>query len=531
MVWALGLGLHSHAANVEAIEPLSALSFKPAAAAGEFTFDTGILRGTLRPGGKTLGLSGVVHVPTGRVLDRGNGLFGHYRVFTRNHRFGNGAWDWPSTARRLEDGAVEVTWAAAEERPFEMTATFRWFNRRTLDLVTVVKARQDLPGFEVFLASYFQEAFTNALVYVQPSAGAGTEPRFLAADAALGDWLMSPRSSDLVALIRDGRWKIEPNPVDWVILPPLAAPIGLRHDPVGGLTVVLMAMPQDCYALASPQETEGHYSLYQSLHGRDLKAGDTAVLRSRLFVGAKLGFEQAVHQYQKFVLANVASPAPASRRPCRILLVTGQEYPGHPWRQTAPALAEGLRQEPRLQVTVMEDPHLLDSEALGYYDAVLLHFMNWEQPAPGLKARENLRRFVEAGGGLGLVHFACGAWQDWPEFRNLAGRSWDPQLRGHDPRGSFLVEIVDRGHFVTRGLQDFEADDELYTCLAGERPIRVLAKAKSKVDGKDYPMAFVFEYGQGRVFHCVLGHDLKAMVNPGAAELYRRGCLWAAGVE
>jgi type 1 glutamine amidotransferase len=51
------------------------------------------------------------------------------------------------------------------------------------------------------------------------------------------------------------------------------------------------------------------------------------------------------------------------------------------------------------------------------------------------------------------------------------------------------------------------------------------------VDGKDYPMAFVFNYEQGRVFHCPLGHDAKAMSNPGAAELYRRGCAWAAGLS
>jgi type 1 glutamine amidotransferase len=77
----------------------------------------------------------------------------------------------------------------------------------------------------------------------------------------------------------------------------------------------------------------------------------------------------------------------------------------------------------------------------------------------------------------------------------------------------FTVDIVDPDHPVTRGLAAFETDDELYTCLAGNRPVRVIASAKSKVDGRDYPMAFVFDYGQGRVFHTVLGHDLKAITN------------------
>lgn len=213
-----------------------------------------------------------------------------------------------------------------------------------------------------------------------------------------------------------------------------------------------------------------------------------------------------------------------------VLLVTGVDYPGHPWRITAPALRDLLEQDARLRVTVTEDAHFLDSPAVAQYDVVLLHFMNWEQPAPGTAARQNLRRLIEQGKGLMLVHFACGAWQDWPEFRNLAGRAWDPTLRGHDPRGPFTVDIADPAHPITRGLTAFETDDELYTCLAGDRPIQILASAKSKVDGRDYPMAFVFNYGQGRVFHSVLGHDLKAITNSTVPELFRRGCAWAAGL-
>jgi type 1 glutamine amidotransferase len=59
----------------------------------------------------------------------------------------------------------------------------------------------------------------------------------------------------------------------------------------------------------------------------------------------------------------------------------------------------------------------------------------------------------------------------------------------------------------------------------------MLATARSKVDGKDYPMAFCFKYGKGRVFHSALGHDVKAIRNRQVAELFRRGCAWAAGLD
>jgi type 1 glutamine amidotransferase len=217
----------------------------------------------------------------------------------------------------------------------------------------------------------------------------------------------------------------------------------------------------------------------------------------------------------------------------KILIVTGDDYPGHPWQQTAPALKAILDKDPRFKVRIVEDPNALASPKLQEWDVVVIHFMDWEKPGPGPEARENLKRFVESGKGMMLTHFACGAWDnnEWPEFRNLAGRVWDPKLRAHDPHGTFRVEIADPDHPITKGMASFETLDELYTCLAGDAPIYVVAKATSKVDKKEYPMAFVLDCGKGRVFHTVLGHDARAYVSAGVGELLRRGCAWAAGLE
>jgi type 1 glutamine amidotransferase len=129
-----------------------------------------------------------------------------------------------------------------------------------------------------------------------------------------------------------------------------------------------------------------------------------------------------------------------------------------------------------------------------------------------------------------LLHFACGAWPDWPQFRELAGRVYDPKLRPHDPHGPFRIEIADPNHPITRGLTPFETTDELYTCLTGTTLIHPVVTARSKVDGKDYPMAFVLHYGKGRVFHTVLGHDVQALTNSQVPKLLRHGCDWVAEI-
>lgn len=285
------------------MSPPARPAFTPAADGG-FQFDTGALRGKLRPGGKARGLSSVVHVPTGLALDRGDkgyGLFSHYRVFTAGKRYGGGAWDWPSTARLTEDGAVEVRWPAADDRPFEMRAVYRWSAPNALDLETIVQPVKPLERFESFLASYFQEPFTQALTCASDYPRGGGQAGFRAAEKALGDWQMYPRDAAVVPLINDGRWQLPPNPVQWTIMPPLAQPICLRRDAKSGLAVVLMAPVEECFGIAMPHQAEGHYSLYLSLFGRDLKAGETARARARLLVAVGPSEKEILGRYADYL--------------------------------------------------------------------------------------------------------------------------------------------------------------------------------------------------------------------------------------
>lgn len=218
----------------------------------------------------------------------------------------------------------------------------------------------------------------------------------------------------------------------------------------------------------------------------------------------------------------------------RVLLVTGHEYPGHLWQETAPALAGILARDNRLEVSYTEDPRILAQPMLDAYDAIFLNYQNHQVPAPQ-GAFEQLRTVVEGGKGLVLFHFASGAFIDWEtgllnsDYADLAGRAWNPHLPGHDPRGPFRVHLSDTRHPITHGITDFDTDDELYTCLDGSAEITVLAQATSILDGQDHPMAFVHTPGKGRVFHSPLGHDLKAL-NDQVARLYLHGTLWAAGL-
>jgi len=264
-------------------------------AGDEFLFDTGLLKGKLRAGGKSLGLTEVVHVPSGAAIWRSMGLMGHYRVFTAKRRWGDAAWNWASEAQLKPDKSVEVCWPASAERPFELRAVYRWHSAGSVDVETRVSAKEDLVDFESFLASYFSEHFKECRAY------AGQPPNWLAAEPGQGVWQMFPSDARAVGLIQDGRWSFPPSPVNWAIRPPLAAPIGVRRASSLGLTAVIMAPAEDCFAVATPHQTEGHYSLYLSLFGRTIRAGESARARARLVIGAALEEAEILRLYRDYL--------------------------------------------------------------------------------------------------------------------------------------------------------------------------------------------------------------------------------------
>ena len=273
-----------------------ALRFK-AGQNGEFEFDTGVLAGKIRPEGKSLGLSSLVHIPTGLAMAKGFGILSYYRVFSGDKRYGRAAWDWPSEAKLQDDGSLEVHWLAADDRPFELWSVYRWAAADTLDFETRVRPRTDLPDFEMLVSAYFSPEFTQSAAYAKE----GGKAAFLASEEKYGHWQLFPRDAAAAALIGKGRYKLPPNPVDWVIRPTLAHPLAMRRAPEKGVAGILMADPAECMGLAMPFQTDPHNSIYYVRFGHTIKAGETARSLGRFEVAISPSGKQVVERYQKYI--------------------------------------------------------------------------------------------------------------------------------------------------------------------------------------------------------------------------------------
>ncbi|MGD0897056.1 MAG: ThuA domain-containing protein [Thermoguttaceae bacterium] len=222
----------------------------------------------------------------------------------------------------------------------------------------------------------------------------------------------------------------------------------------------------------------------------------------------------------------VAAESPAK---IRVLLITGDDVGAHPWKEQAAATADALKAAGKFDVTVTEDLGVLDSaDGLKPYGVIVLTRYNSKKLPLGDQAKQNLLDFVKGGKGFFVQHLASASFPKWDEFGKLCGRYWIMGKSGHGPRSVIAAEVVDKNHPITRGIEDFKSDDELYAKLAGDAPIHVLVQAHSDWSKKTEPLVFCLDYGKGRVVHNCFGHDGKALATPAVRKIIARGVEWAA---
>jgi type 1 glutamine amidotransferase len=232
----------------------------------------------------------------------------------------------------------------------------------------------------------------------------------------------------------------------------------------------------------------------------------------------------------------------------KVLIITGQtDLPYHDWRQSTPFLRAHLEQTGRFDVKTIEEPRAVNAAALQGYDVILLHYNGPRFPAPAEKAIED---FVRLGKGFVSIHGTTYGeffgqvfdkkWTappkpdpGWRAYAGLVGATWRPENIGHGARHVFPVKWVERGHPISSGLPEtFLANDELYHKLDLPPSTMVLARAFSDPatggTGKDEPIVWTAAFGQGRIVHCTLGHDLSSMAQPGFLATLARSLEYAA---
>jgi len=226
----------------------------------------------------------------------------------------------------------------------------------------------------------------------------------------------------------------------------------------------------------------------------------------------------------------------------KALILTGNHHPGHPWRETSDLIKSIVENGTEFFVDISTNMEDLSQYDLADYDALILNYANWEDPTPLSEfSKKAFTGYLLEGGGLMVIHFANGAFHyslpnagdsDWPEYREIVRRVWDHHAdSGHDSYGEFKVNIADRKHPIASGIAAFRTTDELYFNQKGEKPIEPILTATSMVTGKEEPLAWAYNYGSGRIFQTLLGHDSKSFGPLEIHKILQNAVEWVSGIK
>ena len=197
------------------------------------------------------------------------------------------------------------------------------------------------------------------------------------------------------------------------------------------------------------------------------------------------------------------------------------------------------------EVVASEDLADIMPDKLAQYDAIVLNNTTGEIFAPeSEKIIKGLIEYVKNGGAILGIHSAVDSY-NYPQFRN---REFTDMMGGEfvdhpwHTKAVTTTVIDDMDSPITKGIwseDSFETNDEIY--MLGMSYNRNKCRVFMRLDierspqrdnlrpDRDLALAYIKDFGKGRIAYCAYGHDRETFYNPKMQELMMRMTLWATG--
>lgn len=205
------------------------------------------------------------------------------------------------------------------------------------------------------------------------------------------------------------------------------------------------------------------------------------------------------------------------------------------------ALASTGRKTRAYAADFSDDYSVFEPANLAKYDVVVLN--NTTQLKLPDTGKHALLEFVRKGKGIVGIHAATDSFYDWPEGAAMLGALFDGHPWGAN--GTWAFKLDEPTHPLNRawGGKGFKLQDEIYQFRSPytrtDRRVLVSLDLSDPATGgvqtgvkrrdKDFAVAWIKNYFQGRVFYCSLGHAANVFQDPGVLRFYLDGIQFALG--
>ncbi len=181
-------------------------------------------------------------------------------------------------------------------------------------------------------------------------------------------------------------------------------------------------------------------------------------------------------------------------------------------------------------VVATEDADYFHADSLQRFQAVV--FLNTTLDVLNGDQEEELKAYIQSGGGWVGVHAAADTEYDWDWYGGLVGAYFS----SHPEVQPANIVVTDRLHPSTKDLPVlWNHTDEWYNYNLNPRAnVHVLAVLKESsyeggVMGDDHPIAWAHHYDGGRAWYTGLGHTVESYADPHMRSHLLGGIQWAAG--
>ncbi len=228
--------------------------------------------------------------------------------------------------------------------------------------------------------------------------------------------------------------------------------------------------------------------------------------------------------------AKAKAPAAAAKaKPLKVVILVG----GHGYDTKNFPKAWGGHEDIQCEVWKGKPYTVFDDISKFDYDVIVLY--NLSSGITDVQ-KANWLKLLKKGVGLVVWHHALADCQNWPEFEKIAGcKFW---MKAGEKGGKkigksgvgharFKMHIANTDHPITKGMKDFEIQDESYNKQTFTDGLNVLVTTDHPKSDK--PIAWTVDYKGAKIFGYQGGHDVRAWTNPGHRRLLGNGIRWVAG--